>query len=94
MIEHDDREAHEAKADEVERELDDMEQRQDRLGEEIDEASDEWGRKKRDERVPGALDRADDDEDDEDEAEELDFGRDIDSDAVVGEAPSDDEDDR
>ena len=92
MTDHDDdRHPHQAKADEVERELDHMDERQERLGEQIEDAGEDWQSKKRDERVPGAT--ADEDEDEatdrrEDE-EELDFGRDIDSEEVVGEAASD-----
>ena len=71
-----DRQDHEAKADELERELDDMQKRSETLGDEIEDAGDEWKRRKSDERVPSAVDE---DEDDEDGApgdgEELDFGR-------------------
>ena len=51
MTEHQD---HEAKADEVERELDDMEETSDRLQDEIERTGDDWERKKRDAGVPGA----------------------------------------
>jgi hypothetical protein len=54
MTEHQDREAHEAKADELERELDHMQERTDRLGDEIEGAGDEWERRKTDDKVPGA----------------------------------------
>jgi hypothetical protein len=50
----DDRRPDEAKADELERDLDEMDERQDRLGDEIGGAADEWERRKRDDRVPGA----------------------------------------
>ena len=80
MTEHDDdRRPDEAKADEVERELDEMDERQERLGEEIEGTDEAWERKKKDEHVPGATSDEDDDEDEEDEgevdADELDFGR-------------------
>ena len=78
MTEHDDeREPHEAKADELERELDDMDERREKLGEEIGETEEEWERRKKDSRVPGATsdEDEDDDEDEGDDAEELDFGR-------------------
>ena len=73
----DEREPHEAKADELERELDEMDERRDKLGEEIGDAGDEWERQKRDSRVPGATSDEDDDSDDDapDDADELDFGR-------------------
>src|SRR3954447_15445413 len=90
MTEHDDdRRPDEAKADEVERELDEMTERRERLGEQIEDTGGEWERKKKDERVPGATgEPADGDEEDEegDDAAELDFGREIDSEQVVGEA--------
>jgi TolA-binding protein len=88
MTEHQDREAHEAKADEVERELDDMQERSERLGDDIESTQEDWERRKRDESVPGAtgeLDADDDADDSEVDADELDFGRDIDADAVVAE---------
>ena len=78
MTDHrDDRRPDEAKADELERELDDMEEQKERLGGQIDGASDDWERKKRDERVPGATSEEDEDDDDgaPDDATELDFGR-------------------
>lgn len=73
----DDRQDHEAKADEVERELDEMEERAGKLGDEIEGAGEQWDRRKADEGVPGAAG----DPDDEDEeaqrgdGEEFDFGR-------------------
>ena len=51
------------RADEVERELDEMEERSERLEDEIDETREDWERKKRDPSVPGAVgdpERADD----------------------------------
>ena len=42
------------KADELERELDDMEQRSEQLDEQIEAARDDWERKKGDSGVPGA----------------------------------------
>src|SRR3954447_7680777 len=89
MTEHDDdRRPDEAKADEVERELDEMTERQERLGEQIEDTGGGRERRQKDERAPGAAgEPADDDEEDEegDDAEELDFGREIDSEQVVGE---------
>ena len=81
MTDHDDdRRPDEAKADELERELDDMGEQNERLGGQIDSASEDWERKKRDERVPGATAEEDEDADDDehgapDDAAELDFGR-------------------
>ena len=57
MSEHED---HDAKANEVERSLDDMQERSERLEGEIEGAGDDWERKQRDRAVPGAVD--DDDE--------------------------------
>jgi len=57
MTAHDDRQDHEAKAEEVERELDEMQERADRLGDEIEDTGDEWERRKADDRVPGAAGR-------------------------------------
>ena len=54
MSEHDERQDHEAKADELERELDDMQEQTDKLGGEIEGAGEEWERRKADDRVPGA----------------------------------------
>jgi hypothetical protein len=96
MTEHEDREAHEAKADELERELDDMHERSERLGGDIEGAGEDWEQRKADESVPGATSDQDDDDggDDADvDADELDFGRDIGSEAVVAEdGPPSDED--
>ena len=54
MSEHDDRHDHEAKADQLERELEEMEERAESLGDDIEDAGDEWERRKADDRVPGA----------------------------------------
>ena len=51
MTEHQD---HEAKADEVERELDEKDEASDRLQDEIEGTGEDWERKKRDSNVPGA----------------------------------------
>ena len=97
MTEHEDREAHEAKADELERELDDMQERSERLGGDIEGAGEDWEQRKADESVPGATSDQDDDDggdDTEVDADELDFGRDIGSEAVVAEdGPPSDADD-
>ena len=100
MTEHEDRQAHEAKADELERELDDMKERSERLGGDIEGAGEDWEQQKKDESVPGATADLDDDADGDDgggevDAEELDFGRDIGEEAVVAEdgPPSGEDDD-
>ena len=54
MSEHDDRQDHDAKADELERELDEMQERSEKLGDEIGGAGEDWERRKADESVPGA----------------------------------------
>ena len=95
MSEHDERQDHEAKADELERELDDMQERSERLGGDIEGAGEDWEQRKKDESVPGATADNDDDAGDEDggvDADELDFGRDI-GDAVVAEDGPPSEDD-
>jgi hypothetical protein len=94
MTDRDDDRPDEAKADEVERELDELGERRDELGGDIEDAGDQWERQKRDERVPGATGELDEDEEDGDgeDADELDFGRDIESEDVVGDAPRDDSD--
>jgi chromosome segregation ATPase len=51
---HDDRQDHEAKADELERELDDMQEQSSDLEEKIEDAGEQWERRKADDRVPGA----------------------------------------
>jgi hypothetical protein len=85
----DDRQDHEAKADELERELDRMQEQSDKLGGEIEDAGDEWERRKADESVPGAAGAPEEADGPEPEAEypnkrgdggdgdgeELDFGR-------------------
>ncbi len=108
MTEHD-REAHEAKADELERELDEMQERSERLSGDIEGAEDDWERKKKDAAVPGAGGAPEQADGPDPEAEypgkggdadgeDLDFGRSIDSEDVVGEqgkAPADaDEDEK
>jgi hypothetical protein len=50
----DDRQDHEAKADELERELDQMQEQSDKLGGEIEDAGKQWERRKADDKVPGA----------------------------------------
>jgi hypothetical protein len=51
MTEHQD---HEAKADEVERELDELQEEGDRVQADIEDVGEDWERKKRDSSVPGA----------------------------------------
>jgi hypothetical protein len=51
---------HEAKADEVERSLDDLQERSGRLEGEIEGAGEDWERKQRDPAVPGAVGDSDD----------------------------------
>ena len=51
MTEHAD---HEGKADDVESQLDEMEERSGRLKDEIADTGEDWERKKRDPEVPGA----------------------------------------
>ena len=53
-----------------ERELEDMEDRADRLGDEIDDAREDWERKKGDPQVPGAPEPDDEDENVPPEADE------------------------
>ena len=74
----DDRQDHEAKADELERELDRMQEQSDKLGGEIEDAGEDWERRKADERVPSAAAEPSEDEDGDGgdgDGEELDFGR-------------------
>jgi hypothetical protein len=47
-------------AEQLERELGDMERQSERVGAEIDEAREDWERKQRDPSVPGASDPGDD----------------------------------
>ena len=57
---------HRRRAEEVERDLDDMAEQSERLEDEIGDVRDDWESKKRDSSVPGAdgaPERADDDED-------------------------------
>jgi len=46
---------HDEQADQVERDLDEMEERSEELGKEIEETEADWERKKADDSVPGAL---------------------------------------
>jgi hypothetical protein len=46
---------HHERADDLEREADEMEKRVERLGDETDQVSEDWERKKRDPGVPGAV---------------------------------------
>ena len=71
---------HEAKAEEVERSLDEMQERSGRLGDDIEGAGEDWERKQHDPAVPGAVGDSED-EGDEPDGEELDFGRDVDYEA-------------
>ena len=71
----DDRQDYEAKADELERELDQMQEQSDKLGGEIEDAGEDWERRKADERVPSAVDEDEDEAEGGDDGEELDFGR-------------------
>ena len=71
----DDRQDHEAKADELERELDQMQEQSDKLGGEIEDAGEDWERRKADERVPSAVDEDEDEAEGGDDGAELDFGR-------------------
>lgn len=91
----DERQPHDEKADEVERQLDEMDERQERLGGDIETADSEWESRKADESVPGATGELDEDsEEDGDDGDtpELDFGKDADTAAVAEAAPSEDED--
>ena len=90
----DDRQDHEAKADELERELDKMQEQSDDLGGKIESAGEEWEQRKSDDKVPGATGELDEDEGGDedggtpDDAEELDFGR-----ALAEDGDGGDEDD-
>jgi hypothetical protein len=88
MSEHDDRQAHDAKAEELEYELAEMQERTDSLEKDIEDAGDEWERRKADDKVPGAAGEPEQADGPEPEAEypnkrggedvdgeELDFGR-------------------
>ena len=80
MSERDERQDHETKAEELEYELAEMQERTDSLEEDIEGVGEQWERRKADESVPGATgEPAEGDEDDEDDdggsGEELDFGR-------------------
>ena len=50
----DDRQDHDAKADELEREIDELQEHSDKLGDRIEGAGEEWERRKADDSVPGA----------------------------------------
>jgi predicted nucleic acid-binding Zn-ribbon protein len=52
---------HEERAEELEREADDMQERVERLEDETDEAGEDWERKKGDPGVPGAVGDSDED---------------------------------
>ena len=54
---------HNERAKDLDRELDEMEERSDELGAEIDDAREDWERKKADPSVPGAPGDDDDSED-------------------------------
>ena len=71
---------HEAKADDVERSLDEMQERSGRLEGEIEGTGEDWERKQRDPGVPGAVGEPEDEDGDEPavDGEDLDFGRDVD----------------
>jgi predicted nucleic acid-binding Zn-ribbon protein len=56
---------HDRQADRLEREMDDMEQQSERLGDNIDETRKDWEAKKQDPSVPGATADRDADGDDE-----------------------------
>ncbi len=77
MTEHED---HEARADEVERSLDEMKERSERLEGEIETTGEDWERKQRDPGVPGAVGESEAEDDGGEPAsdgEDLDFGRDL-----------------
>ena len=54
---------HDERADELEREAEDMQERTDRLEDEIGDVREDWERKKGDSKVPGAPDDGGGDED-------------------------------
>jgi len=77
MTEHED---HEPRADEVERSLDEMKERSERLEGEIETTGEDWERKQRDPGVPGAVGESEGEDDGGEPAidgEDLDFGRDL-----------------
>ena len=85
----DERQDHEANADELERELDDMQEHTDKLGDEIEGAGEDWEQRKADERVPGATGEPSEDDDGGDgdgDGRELDFGRALAEDGGEGES--------
>lgn len=55
---------HEERADELERELDEMEERSERLDDEVSDAREDWERKKGDPSVPGAPEDPESDDED------------------------------
>ena len=80
MSEHDERHDHEATADELERELDEMQEHTDKLGGEIEGAGEDWEHRKADDKVPGATGESSEASDDDEDGggadgEKLDFGR-------------------
>lgn len=91
MSEHEDRQSHDAKAEELEYELAEMQERTDALEKDIEGAGEDWERRKADESVPGATGEPRDGADDEDgdatsaDDEELDFGRALAEDGGDGE---------
>ncbi len=85
-------EGHEAEADDVERSLDELQERSVRLGDEIEGTGEDWERKQRDPAVPGAVGEPEDEREAEGEGTELDFGRDVDYEALAA-PPTDGESD-
>jgi hypothetical protein len=80
MSERDDPQDHEAKADELERELDEMQEHTDKLGGEIEGAGEDWEHRKADDKVPGATGESSADSDDDEDVggadgDDLDFGK-------------------
>ena len=80
MSEHDERQDHDAKAEELEYEAAEMQERADSLEQDIEGAGEEWERRKADESVPGATGEPAEGDEDEDHGEsggdeDLDFGR-------------------
>ena len=77
----DDRQDHDAKADELEREVDELQEHSDKLGDKIEGAGEDWEQRKADDSVPGATGEPregadeDDDEGGAGDGEKLDFGR-------------------
>ena len=93
-----DRQDHEAKADSVERELDDLEERSGSLQDDIEGAGEDWERKKGDPGVPGAPEETGepgegDGEGGDIDPDQLDFGREVDQQEILGESGPPEEDD-